>query len=148
RTFYIDGNPLADRHLTGIGRYTARIALALAQRAPIRFFSQDQELHPVGLAWDQDQDLARWGRRVWRSRRTPLGTPPAGSVALYGCLRPSERRFDFEISVLHDFTPLVVPHTHAERTRKLFQGFFGETLLSSDMALSVSHSTKADAAWL
>src|SRR4051812_39912327 len=89
RTVYVDANPLADRHLTGIGRYTARVALALARRSPIRFFSQDQELiAPDGLAWDQDQDLARWGRRVWRSRRRPLGTPPPESVGLYCCLRP------------------------------------------------------------
>jgi glycosyltransferase involved in cell wall biosynthesis len=148
RTIFVDANPLADRHLTGIGRYTARVALALARVAPIRFFSQGQELLPEGLAWDQDQDLARWGRRVWRSRRVPLGAPPADSVGLYCCLRPVERVFPFEISVLHDFTPLVVPHTHAERTRGMFQGFFAKSLLSSDVALSVSHSTKADAAWL
>src|SRR5262249_2352098 len=30
----------------------------------------------------------------------------------------------------------------------MFQGFFAKSLLSADMALSVSHSTKADAAWL
>ncbi|MBX6315666.1 MAG: glycosyltransferase family 4 protein [Isosphaeraceae bacterium] len=148
RTLYVDANPLADRHLTGIGRYTARVALALAKRAPIRFFSQDQELLPTGLDWSQDQDLARWGRRVWRSQRRPLGKPPEDSLAVYGCLRPAERRFGCEISVLHDFTPLIVPQTHSERTRGLFQGFFAETLLSSDAALAVSHATKADAAWL
>jgi alpha-1,3-rhamnosyl/mannosyltransferase len=149
RAIYVDANPLADRHLTGIGRYTARIALALARQGPVRFFSQDRELVlPDDLAWDQDQDLARWGRRVWRSRRKPLGTPPEDSLAVYGCLRPIERRFPFEVSVLHDFTPLVVPYTHSEKTRGMFQGFFAKSLLSSDMALSVSHSTKADAAWL
>jgi hypothetical protein len=148
RTIFIDANPLADRHLTGIGRYTARIALALARRGPVRFFSQGQELHPVGLSGDQDQDLARWGRAVWRSRRTPLRDVPGDAVGLFGCLRPVEKTFPFEISVLHDFTPLVVPHTHAEKTRAMFRGFFAESLLSSDAALSVSHSTKADAAWL
>src|SRR5436190_20015519 len=85
-TIFVDANPLADRHLTGIGRYTARVALALARRRPIRFFSQDQELLlPPNLSWVQDQDLARWGRRVWRSRRRPLGTLPTDSIALYGC---------------------------------------------------------------
>ncbi len=149
REVFVDANPLGDRHLTGIGRYTARIALALAKSARVRFFSQDQELiAPENLDWSQDQDLARWGRRVWRSRRRPLGTPPAGSLAIYGCLRPEERRFPFEVSVLHDFTPQTVPYTHSEKTRQMFQGFYARTLLSSDMALSVSHSTKADASWL
>jgi len=50
--------------------------------------------------------------------------------------------------VLHDFTPLIVPHTHSEQTRGQFRGFFGRALLASDAALAVSHSTKADAAWL
>jgi glycosyltransferase involved in cell wall biosynthesis len=77
-----------------------------------------------------------------------LGAPEAESVGLYCCLRPIERIFPFEVSVLHDFTPLVVPHTHSESTRAMFQGFFAKSLLSSDAALSVSHSTKADAAWL
>src|SRR5262249_6540227 len=94
RPIFVDANPLADRHLTGIGRYTARVALALARHRPIRVFSQDEELLlPADLGWDQDQDLARWGRRVWRSRRVPLGTPPDDAVALFGCLRPLERRF-------------------------------------------------------
>src|SRR5690606_10817076 len=144
RSVYVDANPLADRHLTGIGRYTVRISLALASvGARPRFFTGDQEIEaPDGLGWDQDQDLARWGRSVWRGRRRPLGDPGAGSLAVYCCLRPEERRFGFEVSVLHDFTPLVVPHTHSERTRELFRGFFGKTLLSSDAALAVSHSTR------
>jgi glycosyltransferase involved in cell wall biosynthesis len=146
---FVEANPLSDRHLTGIGRYTARIALALAKTGPVRFFSADEELIlPDRLDWSQDQDLGLWGRRVWRSRRRPLGQPPRGSLAIYGCLRPEERRFPFEVSILHDFTPQVVPYTHSEKTRRMFQGFYAKTLLASDAALSVSHSTKADAGWL
>ncbi len=61
RSIFIDVNPLADSHLTGIGRYTARLALALAQQAggTVRFTSQQFEvIAPRGLSWDQDQDLA------------------------------------------------------------------------------------------
>jgi glycosyltransferase involved in cell wall biosynthesis len=153
RTVFVDVNPLADRHLTGIGRYTARLALALAGQAgvAVRFVSQDHEvIAPNGLDWSQDQDLGRWGRRVWSGRRVPLAGVdiPAESVAVFGCLREEVRRFPFEVSVLHDFTTMVVPHTHAEKTRGIFSGFFARTLLSSDAAVAVSHSTKADAAWL
>jgi glycosyltransferase involved in cell wall biosynthesis len=153
RTVFVDVNPLADRHLTGIGRYTARLALALCRQAggSVRFVAQDQEvLAPGGLDWSQDQDLGRWGRRVWRGRRVPLREVeiPGDSLAVYGCLRERARRFPFEVSVLHDFTTMVVPYTHAEKTRGLFAGFFAETLLSSDAALAVSQSTKADARWL
>jgi glycosyltransferase involved in cell wall biosynthesis len=149
RTVYVDANPLADRHLTGIGRYTARLALALARHAPVRFQAQGEEVvPPKGLDWSQDQDLARWGRAVWRGRRYPLGTPPADSLGVWPCLRPIERTFPFEVSVLHDFTPLLVPRTHAEKTVQDFQGLFAVALLSSDVAVAVSHSTRADAAWL
>jgi glycosyltransferase involved in cell wall biosynthesis len=148
-TIFIDANPLADRRLTGIGRYTARLALALRAQAPVRFFAGDLSLKPApGLSWDPDQDLERWAQRVWRSRREPLGDPGPRSLAVYGCLRPEERRFAREVSILHDFTPLVVPGTHTPRTRGLFQGFFAKTLLASDAALAVSHSTRHDASWL
>lgn len=146
---FLDANPLSDRHLTGIGRYTARIALALARTGPVRFFSQaDEVLAPEGLDWAQDQDLGAWAKRVWRGRRRPLGRPMPNSLAIYGCLRPEEHRFGCEVSVLHDFTPQVVPFTHSMKTRAMFQGFYARTLLASDLALSVSHATKADASWL
>lgn len=153
RSVFVDVNPLADKHLTGIGRYTARLALALAKQSggAVRFVSQQFEvLAPRGLSWDQDQDLARWGRKVWRGRRVPLSgvDVPADSVAVFGCLREHVRRFPFEVSVLHDFTTMVVPHTHAEKTRDIFSGFFASTLLASDAVVAVSRSTKADAHWL
>lgn len=147
---YIDGNPLYDRHLTGIGRYTARLALALGNvGADVRFFSLEREVvPPAGLDWASDQDLKRWGHQVWKGNQRPLRDIPAGAIGLYTCTRPAERMFPFEASVLHDFTPLVVPWTHADKTRRDFQFFFGKALLSSDAAIAVSHSTKADAGWL
>ena len=43
---YVDANPMYDRHLTGIGRYTARVAMALAGcGADVRFFSLEREVH-------------------------------------------------------------------------------------------------------
>ncbi len=148
-TVFVDAGPFSYSRLTGLSRYTARLTLALAARVPIRFFSEGLELvTPRGLDWSQDQDLARWSRRVWRARRTPLGSIPAGSLGLYCTLRPLDRIFGFEASVLHDFSPYTVPATHLESTRKMFGGFFAESLTASDLAIAVSDSTKADAAWL
>ena len=76
RTIFVDADPLAERRLTGIGRYTARLALALAheRREPVRFFSRDREvLAPGGLDWSRTRDLARWARR-----RLARATDPAG----------------------------------------------------------------------
>ena len=146
---YFDANPLADRHLTGIGRYAARLALAMATRRAVRFFMRDRVIEPpADLDWSQDQDLASWARRLIQGNRSPLGTPPRGSIAVYPLLRPSERAFDHEISILHDMTPLILPKTHKEVTRSHFKGFCSKTLASSDRAIAVSHSTAADAAWL
>ena len=152
RTVFIDVDPLSEKHLTGIGRYTARVALALAKvGARVRFVAGDDEVFaPTGHDWSQDQDLARWARRVWRGRRLPLDKVdvPADCLALYGCARGPTRRFPFEVSAVQDFTPLIVPWTHTAKTRAEFQTFFARDLLRSDAAITGSHATKADARWL
>ncbi len=146
---YFDANPLSDRHLTGIGRYAARLALAMARLRTVRFFSRNQVIEPPeGLDWTQDQDLGTWARRLMQGERKPLGTPPSGSIGVWPMLRPIERSFDHEVSILHDLTPLLLPQTHKEVTRSHFQGLCSKAVLSSDIALAVSYSTAADASWL
>ncbi len=146
---YFDANPLSDPHLTGIGRYAARLALAMRTHRPVRFFAKDREIvPPAGIDWSQDQDLARWARKLWSGPKQPLGTPEPGSIGIWPLLRPIERTFDHEVSILHDLTPLILPHTHKEITRKNFQGLCAKAVSSSDVALAVSHSTAADAEWL
>ncbi|MBX7164740.1 MAG: glycosyltransferase [Pirellulales bacterium] len=145
---YFDANPLAEKHLTGIARYTARLAMAMARRAQVRFFCGAWELElPADLSWSPDQDLKTWARRVSRSPRKPLA-PPSNAFGVWCCLRPVERWFPFEASILYDFTPQIVPQTHTPRVQALFQGFCALALPNSDMALAISHSTKADAGWL
>lgn len=153
RPVFIDVNPLSERHLTGIGRYTARLALALANRPEValRFTVQDFEVRtPRGLCFDQDQDLGRWAKAVWRGRRVPLAEdpPPSDSLGVYCCQREPKRRFPVEVSVLHDFTPLLLPWTHAPRTVAQFQQFFARDLPHSDAALADSRATRSDARWL
>ena len=146
---YIDANPLSDRHLTGIGRYTARLALALQPIRPVRFFMGERVIEPpTGLSWEQDQDLGAWARRLMTGTKAPIGQPPAGSVGIWPLLRPIERRFDHEVSIIHDLTPLLLPHTHKEGTRAHFQGLCARAIPSSDLAIAVSESTRADAEWL
>ena len=148
RPFYVDAGPLASRHLTGIGRYTARLALALAKRGPVHFFDGDDRINPPApLDWSEDQDLADWAAKVRRGRRALL-TPESDSVGVYTCLRTRRRRFPVEASILHDLTPLLLPDTHIRRTIGDFQAFYANSLLSSDFALADSHSTRADTAWL
>ena len=153
RTVFIDAGPLCERHLTGIGRYTARLALALKALpdCELRFAVGDDEVVPSpSLDWSQDQDLARWAKAVWRGRRVPLAEAGVADdcLGLFCCQRPPVRRFPFEVSVLHDFTPLIVPWTHTPKNVRQFRKFFAGDLLHSDAAVADSKSTKADARWL
>ena len=138
----------------GIPRYTARLALALSARVPVRFFHKDPKLPvaeellpPEGLSWSQDQDLEHWGREIWRAQRQPLGTPPADSVGLYCVSRFGERIFPYEVTVLHDFCAMVVPWAFPGGLRDGYVKFLTEDIMASDLVLADSHSTKADAAW-
>ena len=87
------------------------------------------------------------GAGLWRGRRRPLGTPPADCIGLYCSVRPSQRIFPYEVSILHDFCPMVVPWAFTDAARDGFVKFLTENILASDVVLSDSHSTKADAAW-
>ena len=139
--------PFAWPWFAGIARYTARLSLALAAHLPVRFFHQGEELLvPRRLNWSQDQDLEHWGRRIWRSRRRPLGTPPADSMALYCSWRPSERIFPYEVSVLHDFVPWSCPGPSRTTIGTVFRDGW-RTPWPRTSSLADSHSTKADAGW-
>lgn len=146
---YLEASLFETTKLTGITRYTARLAMAIGARAPLRFFVGGEVFQlPRGFDWSQDQDPGRWVRRVWRSPRVPMGRPPEGSVGIYCAIRPLEKRFPREISVLHDFTPLLLPEAHLQQTKTAFGHYFCNCLPQSDLALADSYSTKADAAWL
>src|SRR5262249_20301803 len=117
----------------------------------LRFTTQDFEvIAPRGLCWDPDQDLSRWAHSVWRGRRVPLGSIaiPAGSLGLHGGLREPKRRFPFEVSILYDFTPLLLPWTHAPRTIAQPQQYYARDLPHADAVVAISQSTRADASWL
>lgn len=149
-TVFVDAEPFSWRWFAGVPRYAARLTLALAaEGVRVRFFVRDTEVEPLpGLTWSPDQDIERWARRVWHGERRPLGAPPADSLGLYCGVRGEGRAFPFEVSVLHDLCPLVVGWTFPEAARWGFEKFFSEDILESDVAISVSHSTKSDAAWL
>ncbi len=145
---YIDAGPFSWTWFAGIPRYTARLSMALAAHVPVRFFDGGQELLPPDdLIWSQDQDLEPWGRRLWQGRRQPLGTPPADSIGLYCSTRPSERVFPYEVSIMHDFCPMVVPWAFPAEAQEVYWKPMTEDVLASDVVLSDSHSSKADAAW-
>src|SRR5205807_868553 len=76
------------------------------------------------------------------------GRRAAGCAGVFTLLRPPERHFRRELSILYDFTPLILPWTHVPDTCEHFGIFFSKSSGLCDKAVAISQSTKADADWL
>jgi glycosyltransferase involved in cell wall biosynthesis len=157
RPLYVEVGTLGFDPLTGLGRFTARLVEALARVTPLRLFTTTSDGRlgggwiplPVGSVSTADSDLAAWVRDLLaRPRARDASAPPHECVCVYPLLRPAERYFARELSILHDFTPLLLPWAHVEDTRTEFGMFFSQGAARSDKAIAVSQATQADARWL
>lgn len=163
---YIEVFPLLVSKLTGIGRFSCRLVQALNQLAPLRLTTfldprtqvvhelncdlmRDQQIDiGVGEVVRTDADLGEWVLELFRRPKRPYDRDEARRhTGIFTWTRPSERHFGREISILYDFTPLVVPWTHLAWLR---EGFYRQlaAMTLCEKVLAISHSTKADAAWL
>src|SRR5262249_46056712 len=143
---YVEISPLLAIHLTGIGRFVARLVEALARLRPLRLVTTVSGTHArsmnlslalqcgeeIPTAPDDlppaDDDVGAWARRLLRRPHRPHDHDLAArSAGVYTLLRPRERHFRREVGFLYDFTPLVVPWAHVQETREHFGIFFGET---------------------
>ena len=77
--------------------------------------------------------------------RRPLGTLPANCIGLFSPARPRQRIFPYEVSIIYDFCPMVVPWAFEDVARDVWVKWLTEDILASDVVLSISQSTKADA---
>jgi glycosyltransferase involved in cell wall biosynthesis len=164
---FLEVSALFTRHLTGIGRHVARLVRALAHLAPLRLVStmpadHARRLHmPGALVCGQemevtdrdlppmDPNLDAWVRRLThRPRRRHSAQLAKRSCCVFPTLRPAQRYFRREVSILHDFTPLIMPWAHVAGTCERFNAYFAEILGLSDSVVAVSNSTRADACWL
>ncbi len=164
---YVEASPLQANTLTGIGRFTARLIHALSRLAPLCLVSTLPEYGTRGASLtrhlppgrelplapgelpEPDADLAAWRRQLLRRPLRPHDTERSRhSPALFTMHRPPQRHFRRELGVFYDFTPLVLPWTHAAPTVASFGAFFGQTCRLFDKALAISASTRADAGWL
>jgi glycosyltransferase involved in cell wall biosynthesis len=149
---YVEVSCLLEKHLTGIGRFAARLIDALAQVAPLCLFttggSDDIRLAAANLP-PLDQGIEAWTRFLLGQPRCPHDVRLAERCsAVYTVLRPPVRHFRREIGVLYDFTSLLLPWAHAPQTREHFGIFFGQTAALCDKLVAISASTKQDAHWL
>lgn len=164
---YIESAALLSGHLTGIGRFVARLIEALAPLTPLRLttmISREQaaelKLSPLLRSGNDIPlsandlpapgiDLRDWVRHVLQlpqeahdlgfSRRCPM---------LFTMLRPGVRHFAREACILYDFTPVVTPQFHTAATRESFGIFFSQATKLCDAAIAISESTRHDAKWL
>jgi glycosyltransferase involved in cell wall biosynthesis len=148
---YVDASALEENHLTGIGRFVARLVQALTRLTRLGLLTSTAgEYIPVrGGEAPFDLDLESWARRVLRRRRRPLNVDSAqASAVIYTALRPPIRFFRREIGILYDFTTLLLPWTHGDQSRQHFGLFFARTAPLCDKLVAISQSTKQDAKWL
>jgi glycosyltransferase involved in cell wall biosynthesis len=149
---YVDSGPLRERHLTGIGRFVARLVEALVRRRSVCLFRADGRGDVTLAAMDEpgcDLDLAGWARRLLRRPGQRHNQALAErSAAIWTALRPAQRHFRRELGILYDFTPVLLPWAHAESTRAHFGSFFGKESSLCDKLVAISQSTKHDASWL
>jgi glycosyltransferase involved in cell wall biosynthesis len=164
---YMEVSPLLPRHLTGMGRFVARLVEALAQLTPLRLVTNVQACEARGrnqytalLAGQEmaieadslpaaDDDLEGWARRLLQHPvRRHDARRAAECAGVYTWLRPGHRHFRKELNVLYDFTPLVLPWTHIDDTLRAFGTFTTGRLQLGDKAVAISASTRADACWL
>lgn len=149
---YVEVGCLFDRHLTGMGRFAARLVEALARVAPLHLFTSGGKRDitvPHASLPACDDDLVAWTRRLLRHQRVPHDPQRARrSAAVYTALRPAVRHFRREIGILYDFTALLLSWSHAAQTRLHFGRFFAAGSTLCDKLVAISASTKHDAGWL
>ena len=163
---YIEVFPLLVPKMTGIGRFSARLVQALNQWAPLRLttfldprtarvhrlgtdLARGQEIDiPIGQLADAGEDLPGWARDVCRRPKRPFDAQAAlQNTGIYLWSRPDERHFGRELTIFYDFTPLIVSWSH---TAGLCEAFHRQIAAARncEQVLAISHSTRADAAWL
>jgi glycosyltransferase involved in cell wall biosynthesis len=155
------------RHLTGIGRFVARVIEALSRHRDIRLVNTVQGEHarnmrlsnalrvgqeiivPKGSMPGADPDVRGWTRALLRGplrkhdRRMARDCP-----ILYTMLRPGERRFRRELGVLYDFTTMIMPELHVPETLDHFGRLYCSQAALCDNLVAISNSTMDDATWL
>ncbi|HLN33270.1 MAG TPA: glycosyltransferase family 1 protein [Gemmataceae bacterium] len=163
---YVDIYPLLAKHLTGIGRFVARLVESLARLTSLRLITtiggsqaRSVNLSGVLLAGQEipvdsglpgaDGDVAGWARQLLRLPRCRHDERQARrSPCVFTALRPSLKHFRRELNILHDFTPLLLPWSHTSDTRQKYGVFFAKHSMLCDKAVAISAATKADAGWL
>jgi glycosyltransferase involved in cell wall biosynthesis len=164
---YVEIGALLGKHLTGIGRFIARLIEALSRHRPLRLINTfdgrlaehmrlskrlslgEEIVVPPHAMPSADRDLKRWVERLLTFPRAKFDKSRARQGAtLFTTLRPDERQSRWEMGILYDFCPVLLPWTQVEETRRYFERFYARSASLCDRVVAISRSTRQDASWL
>jgi glycosyltransferase involved in cell wall biosynthesis len=167
RPLYVEASPLLSPRLTGIGRFPARLVESLARRTAVRLVTllARHEARQCGLRTSlargeeiavdaqrlpgADLDLDGWVGHLLRLPKVAHDLERSRRCGgVYTQTRPAGRHFARELSILYDFTPVLLPAAHEPWARHEFGVFFSRGLAASDKVIAISSATKADSRWL
>jgi len=142
-------SPLGERHHTGIANVTKHLAKALLADDTVdqHFFFNRSEL-PRAIV-QQAVDLEDGSILWWIAARASAGPelsfdPMQPVIGLYPGHKWHRRLFPVEVQIVHDITTLLAPRFHTEETVQFWQSQLLSDMLSSDLIVTVSESTKTD----
>lgn len=163
---YLEISPLLFPKLTGVSRFAARLVESLGRRVSLVLttFLDPANARRNGLSMDLVRgqeirlgageappigaDVTAWARCLCRrAHRRWNAADAARASGVYTWSRLADGCFGREIGIFYDFTPLIVPWSHAVALRQEFQRQVVQSR-AYHKVLAISESTKADAAWL
>jgi len=143
----LEVSTMGDRAFTGIANVTKSIAreMLLDQSIEARFFMLRTEVPRTlveQLVELDTGDILWWLSSRLRSQSTfDLSRP---HIAIYPGPKRHRRLFPFEVQIVHDLTAIITPQFHTPETVKYHQSVMLGDMLSSDLLVAVSESTKVD----
>jgi glycosyltransferase involved in cell wall biosynthesis len=147
--FALEISPLGERRHTGIANVTKALASEMLSDESIeaRFFFQRAETprETVESILKLDGGEILWwlaGRLDARPKFRP--GPGRTPVGLFPATKRHRRLFPFEVLIVHDLTAITAPHLHTPEAARFWQERALVDMLSSDLIVAVSQSTRID----
>ena len=145
----LDIAPMGERQHTGIANVAKHLALEMLSDDSVdaRFFMIRGEIPRRTV--EQLVELSCGDILWWLARR--LDAKPTFNVAqerlhigIFTAVKYYRRLFPFEVQIVHDLTTITAPQTHTAESVAHWQDHLLGDILSSDLVVTVSESTRTD----
>ncbi len=145
---YLEIGPLQDPFFTGVSRVVCQLAVQMLAETDfeVRFFVGRSAIPRSVVEELVHMDSGR--EFVWFTRSSafpPISALSASpSVGIFGNVKPAQFLFDYEAQIIHDLSVLMVPQFHTRDTIVYHSETLVRDLLSNDLNVCVSYSTRND----